>query len=144
MGIKWRHWALRGGTAGAGPAGGRPAVEHVGRRRAAARPTVRRAPSTSVARVCAKPAAGPAKAPAGAVTVDPAVVGDLAAKTKSSPPNTTFWLRPGKHTLEPDRYAQVIPKEGNATSARPARCSTAGRPTSTRSAAPPATSPSAT
>ena len=63
--------------------------------------------------VCAKPAAGPAKAPAGAVTVDPAVVGDLAAKTKSSPPNTTFWLRPGKHTLEPDRYAQVIPKEGN-------------------------------
>ena len=66
-----------------------------------------------MARVCAKPAAGPAKAPAGAVTVDPAVVGDLAAKTKSSPPNTTFWLRPGKHRLEPDRYAQVIPKEGN-------------------------------
>jgi hypothetical protein len=78
------------------------------------------APSTSatsaarsVARVCAKPAAGPAKAPAGAVTVDPAVVGDLAAKTKSSPPNTTFWLKPGKHRLDPDRYAQVIPKEGD-------------------------------
>ncbi len=35
-----------------------------------------------------------AKAPAGAVSVDPAVVGDLAAKTKNSPPNTTFWLRP--------------------------------------------------
>jgi hypothetical protein len=32
-----------------------------------------------VARVCAKPEAGPAKAPAGAVTVDPAKVGDLAA-----------------------------------------------------------------
>ncbi|MGO4430209.1 right-handed parallel beta-helix repeat-containing protein, partial [Streptomyces sp. MCAF7] len=72
------------------------------------------APSTSVARVCAKPAAGPAKAPAGAVTVDPAVAGDLAAKTKKSPPNTTFWLRPGKHRLDPDRYAQVIPKEGDS------------------------------
>jgi len=71
------------------------------------------APSTAVARVCANPAAGPAKAPAGAVTVDPAVAGDLAAKTKSSPPNTTFWLRPGTHRLEPGRYAQVIPKEGN-------------------------------
>jgi len=66
-----------------------------------------------VAQVCAKPAARPAKAPAGAVTVDPAVVGDLAAKTKSSPPNTTFWLRPGKHRLDPDPYAQVIPKEGD-------------------------------
>ncbi|MCX4584925.1 right-handed parallel beta-helix repeat-containing protein [Streptomyces sp. NBC_01481] len=78
-------------------------------------PTV--APSTSgarsLARVCAKPAAGPVKAPAGAVTVDPAVVGDLAAKTKKSPPNTTFWLRPGKHRLESDRYAQIIPKKGN-------------------------------
>jgi hypothetical protein len=81
----------------------------------AAAPTA--APTTSaarsVARVCANPAAGPAKAPAGAVTVDPAVVGDLAAKTKSSPPNTTFWLRPGKHRLDPDRYAQVIPKKGD-------------------------------
>ncbi|MDQ0949036.1 hypothetical protein QFZ24_002959 [Streptomyces phaeochromogenes] len=67
----------------------------------------------SVARVCAEPAAGPTKAPAGAVTVDPSVVGDLAAKTRSSPPKTTFWLRPGKHRLDPDRYAQVIPKEGN-------------------------------
>ncbi|EFH30908.1 lipoprotein [Streptomyces pristinaespiralis ATCC 25486] len=66
-----------------------------------------------MARVCARPAAGPAKAPAGAVTVDPAVTGDLAAKTRSSPPNTTFWLRPGRHRLEPDRYAQVVPKEGN-------------------------------
>jgi hypothetical protein len=72
------------------------------------------APSaTPVARVCDKPAAGPAKAPAGAVTVDPAVVGDLAAKTKSSPPGTTFWLRPGKHRLDADRYAQVIPKKGD-------------------------------
>ncbi|MFH8791088.1 right-handed parallel beta-helix repeat-containing protein [Streptomyces sp. NPDC017941] len=69
--------------------------------------------ATPVARVCQKPAAGPAKAPAGAVTVDPAVVGDLAAKTRSSPPGTTFWLRPGKHTLDPEPYAQVMPKKGN-------------------------------
>ncbi|WP_437074951.1 right-handed parallel beta-helix repeat-containing protein [Streptomyces sp. enrichment culture] len=71
------------------------------------------APSASVGRVCAAPAAGPAKAPEGAVTVDPSVVGDLAAKTRTSPPNTTFWLRPGRHRLAPDRYAQVVPKWGN-------------------------------
>ncbi|MGW6417769.1 right-handed parallel beta-helix repeat-containing protein [Streptomyces sp. NPDC055055] len=67
----------------------------------------------SPARVCAAPPAGPERAPAGAVTVDPAVVGDLAAKTESSPPRTTFWLRPGRHTLPSDAYAQVEPKEGN-------------------------------
>ncbi|WP_030686978.1 right-handed parallel beta-helix repeat-containing protein [Streptomyces globisporus] len=80
-----------------------------------ARPKPAAAPpvSTSVARVCAEPPAGPAKAPAGAVTVDPGVVGDLAAKTENSPPNTTFWLRPGRHTLGPGPYDQVLPKEGN-------------------------------
>jgi len=80
---------------------------------ATAVPTTSGARSTAVARVCANPVAGPTKAPAGAVTVDPAKVGDLAAKTKSSPPNTTFWLRPGKHRLDPDRYAQVVPKKGD-------------------------------
>jgi hypothetical protein len=70
-------------------------------------------PATPVARVCAKPSAGPAKPPKGAVTVDPKVTGDLAAKTKDSPPGTTFWLRPGTHRLEPDRYAQVVPKKGD-------------------------------
>ncbi|MBC9717417.1 right-handed parallel beta-helix repeat-containing protein [Streptomyces sp. TRM66268-LWL] len=70
-------------------------------------------PSSAVARICANPAPGPAEAPKGAVVVDPGVVGDLAAKTEKSPPNTTFWLRPGTHTLEPDRYAQVFPKKGN-------------------------------
>lgn len=49
----------------------------------------------------------------GAVTVDPSKAGDLAEKTKNSPPNTTFWLKPGKHRLEADRYAQVIPKKGD-------------------------------
>ncbi|MFI9155637.1 right-handed parallel beta-helix repeat-containing protein [Streptomyces sp. NPDC053367] len=109
MGIKWRRWAWPVAplalallaAAGCEGSSGSPA----------AGPTA--APSTSVARVCAKPAAGPATAPAGAVTVDPAVVGDLAEKTAGSPPNTTFWLRPGTHRLEPDRYAQVIPKEGD-------------------------------
>ncbi|MEX0170293.1 right-handed parallel beta-helix repeat-containing protein [Streptomyces sp. LMG1-1-1.1] len=66
-----------------------------------------------MARVCAARASGPATAPAGAVAVDPSVVGDLAAKTEDSPPRTTFWLRPGRHRLEPGPYDQVVPKEGN-------------------------------
>ncbi|WP_406119809.1 right-handed parallel beta-helix repeat-containing protein [Streptomyces sp. NBC_00989] len=78
-----------------------------------AAPSTSTSAARSVARVCANPASGPAKAPAGAVTVDPKVVGDLAAKTKKSPPNTTFWLKPGTHRLERDRYAQVIPKKGD-------------------------------
>ncbi|WP_407111352.1 right-handed parallel beta-helix repeat-containing protein [Streptomyces sp. DSM 116494] len=79
-----------------------------------ARPEPTASPATPVARVCAEPRTGPATAPAGAVTVDPAVTGDLAAKTRNSPPDTTFWLRPGRHTLAPDRYAQVVPKNGNS------------------------------
>ncbi|MEV5548330.1 right-handed parallel beta-helix repeat-containing protein [Streptomyces sp. NPDC052309] len=112
MGTKWRHRALPAAPlvlallAAAGCTGTPDA-----------KPGPTASPSASgarsVAQVCAKPEAGPAKAPAGAVTVDPGVVGDLAAKTRSNPPNTTFWLRPGKHRLEPDRYAQVMPKEGN-------------------------------
>ncbi|MEV6174220.1 right-handed parallel beta-helix repeat-containing protein [Streptomyces sp. NPDC051954] len=115
MRIRIRHWA----SAAAPLALGLLATGCVGTSDAGAEPNDAPSKSTStsaavsVARVCANPAAGPAKAPAGAVTVDPAVVGDLAAKTKSSPANTTFWLRPGKHRLDPDRYAQVIPKEGN-------------------------------
>ncbi|MGW7424634.1 right-handed parallel beta-helix repeat-containing protein [Streptomyces sp. NPDC054813] len=113
MGIKRRHWALAAAplalalltATGCESTSGAPAAEPT------AAPTTSAA--RSVARVCANPAAGPAKAPAGAVTVDPAVVGDLASKTKSSPANTTFWLRPGKHRLDPDRYAQVIPKKGD-------------------------------
>ncbi|MFD9637082.1 right-handed parallel beta-helix repeat-containing protein, partial [Streptomyces violascens] len=115
MGIKRRHWAWTAAplalallaATGCTSTSDTPAEP-------SGTPSASGAPSTSAARVCAKPAAGPANAPAGAVTVDPAVVGDLAAKTKSSPPNTTFWLRPGKHTLEPDRYAQIIPKDGDS------------------------------
>ncbi|MFI1536224.1 right-handed parallel beta-helix repeat-containing protein [Streptomyces anandii] len=112
MGMKWRKWALPAAplalavlATGCVSTSGAPA----------AKPAAQPSPSAarSVARVCAKPPAGPAKAPAGAVTVDPAVVGDLAAKTRSSPPHTTFWLKPGKHHLDPDRYSQVIPKTGD-------------------------------
>ncbi|QFU89483.1 right-handed parallel beta-helix repeat-containing protein [Amycolatopsis sp. YIM 10] len=72
------------------------------------------APSGPVAQVCDKLAPGPAEAPAGAVKIDPAVPGDLAAKTRSSPAGTTFWLAPGTHRLGDDRYDQVTPKPGNA------------------------------
>ncbi|MEU1179612.1 right-handed parallel beta-helix repeat-containing protein [Streptomyces sp. NPDC005820] len=107
MGIGWRQWAWPAAALALLAATGCES----GTTDAAPKPST--APSTSVARVCAKPAAGPAKAPAGAVTVDPAVPGDLAAKTENSPPHTTFWLRPGKHTLMSDRYDQVTPKEGD-------------------------------
>ncbi len=49
--------------------------------------------------------------PAGAVVVDPGVDSDLAAKTAASPPGTTFWLRPGVHTLGTDQFGQVSPKD---------------------------------
>ncbi|MFF8377999.1 right-handed parallel beta-helix repeat-containing protein [Streptomyces sp. NPDC015661] len=71
------------------------------------------APAASLARVCDRPAAGPAQAPPGAVTVDPSVVGDLDAKTDDNPPNTTFWLLPGTHRFTSDPYAQVMAKQGN-------------------------------
>ncbi|WP_406443737.1 right-handed parallel beta-helix repeat-containing protein [Streptomyces sp. NBC_00631] len=86
---------------------------HAAREKPTAVPTTSGARSASLARVCAHPPAGPARAPEGAVTVDPAVIGDLAAKTLNSPPHTTFWLRPGTHTLSPDPYDQVSPKEGD-------------------------------
>jgi Right handed beta helix region len=68
---------------------------------------------SDVAAICGNQAPGPAAAPAGAVSVDPAAAGDLATKTKTSPPGTTFWLAPGVHTLGPGRYSQVQPKNGN-------------------------------
>ncbi|MFE6281365.1 right-handed parallel beta-helix repeat-containing protein [Streptomyces sp. NPDC057877] len=108
MGMKWRNWALPVAPLALvllAVTGCKSTPD------AQAKPTA--TPSTPVARVCAKPEPGPTRAPAGAVTVDPAVVGDLATKTRKNPAHTTFWLRPGKHRLEPDRYAQVIPKKGN-------------------------------
>ncbi|MFE9095779.1 right-handed parallel beta-helix repeat-containing protein [Streptomyces sp. NPDC007264] len=108
MGIKWRRWASPAAllALALSTATGCESTPAPGPKPTAAR-------STPVARVCAEPGSGPAEAPAGAVTVDPAVTGDLAAKTRNSPPNTTFWLRPGRHRLEADRYAQVVPKKGD-------------------------------
>lgn len=51
--------------------------------------------------------------PAGAVVVDPARDGDLAAATQAGPAGTTFWLKPGTHTLGADAFGQVQPKDGD-------------------------------
>jgi hypothetical protein len=56
---------------------------------------------------------GPAIPPSAAVRVDPAVVGDISAKTEANPPGTVFWLAPGTHRLNRDEFAQVAPKSGN-------------------------------
>jgi len=50
--------------------------------------------------------------PAGAVVVEP-VDNDVQRKTSENPGGTTFWLRPGTHTLGTDEYGQVMPKDGN-------------------------------
>ena len=77
--------------------------------------TARSAQLTSqMAAICDHQAPGPASAPQGAITVDPAVDGDLVAKTQTSPPGSTFWLRTGTHTLGTDQFGQVAPKDGNA------------------------------
>ncbi|MFJ2766282.1 right-handed parallel beta-helix repeat-containing protein [Streptomyces sp. NPDC087300] len=110
---KWRNWTVPAAASalvllaatGCVSTSDSPAAESKGQPSTSA--------ARSVARMCAKPAPGPAKAPAGAVTVDPAVVGDLSAKTKKNPAGTTFWLKPGTHRLDPDRYSQVVPKKGN-------------------------------
>lgn len=54
---------------------------------------------------------GVPSAPEGADIVEPGT--DLSAKTLTSPPGTTFWLSSGTHTLAPDLFGQVIPKDGN-------------------------------
>ncbi len=118
---RWRRWAPAAGLALAllATAGcesePEPANKPDGRSRADARtqPEGSGGAPRSVARVCERPKPGPAKAPSGAVTVDPSVPGDLSAKTDSSPAGTTFWLKPGRHRLADDRYAQVEPKKGN-------------------------------
>ena len=71
------------------------------------------APTEPPARICDNVRPGPPAPPPGAVSVDPAVDSDLATKTSSSPPGTTFWLAPGRHTLGTDQYGQVTPKDGN-------------------------------
>src|SRR3954466_1946412 len=51
------------------------------------------------------------ESPSRAVSVDPGIDGDLSAKTAANPPGTTFWLRPGTHTLGPGEFGQVAPKD---------------------------------
>ncbi|MDI5978169.1 right-handed parallel beta-helix repeat-containing protein [Amycolatopsis magusensis] len=60
--------------------------------------------------VCGTTAGVPA-APAGAEVVQPGT--DLTSRTSQSPAGSTFWLAPGTHTLSPDQYGQVMPKDGN-------------------------------
>jgi hypothetical protein len=71
------------------------------------------APQTPPAKVCGNEAllAGPASAPAGAVTVS--TTQPLYDLTKAYPSGTTFWLEPGVHVLGSGAYNQVIPKDGN-------------------------------
>src|SRR5881275_3058294 len=71
------------------------------------------APEAGTGAVCDRQPARYPQAPAGAVTVDPAVEGDLSAKTRTAPAGTTFWLAPGTHQLVPDQFGQVIPKDGD-------------------------------
>lgn len=79
----------------------------------AATRTVPSEPSREMAAICDNQVPGPATAPPGAVTVDPGVDRDLATRTKSNPPGTTFWLAPGVHTLGTDEFSQVATKDGN-------------------------------
>jgi hypothetical protein len=71
------------------------------------------ASTATAAAVCDKEPAGPATAPPGAVVIAPAAEGELVAKTKASPANTTFWLAPGTHKLGEDKYDQIMPKDGD-------------------------------
>ncbi|MFI7118090.1 right-handed parallel beta-helix repeat-containing protein [Amycolatopsis sp. NPDC049868] len=68
------------------------------------------APAAPVA-ACAAGPVSPGK-PDGAVVVSPGT--DLSAKTRELPAGTTFWLTEGEHTLGPDEFGQIIPKDGNA------------------------------
>jgi hypothetical protein len=62
--------------------------------------------------VCDRIPATYSEPPVGAVIVEP-VDNELQAKTSANPPGTTFWLRPGIHTLGTDVFGQVMPKDGN-------------------------------
>ncbi|HEY7596043.1 MAG TPA: right-handed parallel beta-helix repeat-containing protein [Actinophytocola sp.] len=73
----------------------------------------RAAPAGKVAAVCGHTKPGPKGAPEDAVEIDPAVDQDLADKTQSNPPGTTFWLAPGRHTLGTNEYNSVSPKKGD-------------------------------
>lgn len=71
------------------------------------------APTTPPAAVCGSVTPGPSTPPPGAITVSPAVDGDLYTKTNANPAGSTFWLAPGTHTLGTTAFGQVIPKNGD-------------------------------
>ncbi len=70
-------------------------------------------PASSAGKVCDNIPATYPVAPAGAIVVDPAVVGDLDKKTEAAPVGSTFWLKPGTHTLGSGEYDQVVPKDND-------------------------------
>lgn len=70
-------------------------------------------PTAAAAAVCDNTVPGPAAAPDGAVTVDPAVDRDVVDKTRANIAGTTFWLAPGRHTVGTHKYGQIAPKDGN-------------------------------
>ncbi|MQA59937.1 MAG: right-handed parallel beta-helix repeat-containing protein [Actinophytocola sp.] len=69
--------------------------------------------TSDVAEVCDNTTPGPTTQPRGSIAVDPAVDSDLIAKTAANPAGSTFWLRPGRHTLGTGQYSQVESKPGN-------------------------------
>ena len=70
-------------------------------------------PTGGIAAVCDNQKPGQAKPPKAAIVVDPEVDRALAQQTETSPPETTFWLAPGTHTLGTGKFSQVRPKDGN-------------------------------
>ncbi|HEY6793313.1 MAG TPA: right-handed parallel beta-helix repeat-containing protein [Kineosporiaceae bacterium] len=85
------------------------------------------AQAATTAAVCGRAAPGPTSPPAGAVPVDPGVVGDLSAKTDAGPPGTTFWLAPGVHRLGSHQFDQVRPKDGDTYLGAPGAVLDGGR-----------------
>lgn len=77
------------------------------------------APTAPPSRACTTRPAGPTTAPPGAVTINPAVVGDADAKTRANPGGTTFWFAPGVHKFAASPFGQAIPKDGNTYLAAP-------------------------
>ncbi len=65
------------------------------------------------AQICGNPEmwSGPATQPEGSIRVDPGT--NLNEVTRAHPAGTTFWLSPGTHTLGPNEFGQVVPKDGN-------------------------------
>lgn len=93
----------------------------------AATQTPVKAPTTPPAKVCGntKALAGPAQAPAGAVSVSTSQ--NLNQLTEANPGGTTFWLSPGTHKLGTGPFAQVKPKDGNVYLGAPGAILDGGR-----------------